>query len=220
MKLISSKRGIIITIFSFFTLVSLANGYSYEEEKIVIDNFTFTPFLTNIKANELILVAQTDPSSQISTSKTESDIAVPLGERLKAMDEASQNNGKIKPGKTYLSDVSHLKTGRYETIVTDGNNEEVKKQEDSESRKKIITVLAVSIVVVGSGYIFFVLWEGKKEKNIRDNGKANPKSAKTSQIITELEKIQNLKQEGVINKKEYKKLKKLILNDILPPENL
>lgn len=75
-----------------------------------------------------------------------------LSDRLAAMSNVSQNNGKIKPGKTYLSDISHLKTGRYDTVVIDGNNEEAWAN-DQTWGSKMVSGVGKGIVLTGTTFL-------------------------------------------------------------------
>jgi hypothetical protein len=112
---------------------------------------------------------------------------------------------EIKPGKTYLSDVEGDLTGEYETVVYGADNDA------ANSNKKIMPLIFIIIIIVLVVWIFI---QSKNNKTTYPIEKEATKVFEPSKTLSELEKLQSLRQTGVITEEEFENLKKNILNNI------
>ncbi len=111
---------------------------------------------------------------------------------------------EIRPGKTYLHDVKEDLTGEYKTVVYGANNE------NSNSNQAIIPLIIVIAIIV---LFFLIIIKSKSNTGTDQIEKEATIVFKPSEILTELEKLQSLRQTGVITEEEFNKLKKKILNN-------
>jgi hypothetical protein len=102
------------------------------------------------------------------------------------------NPNDVDPGKTYLSDVERA------------NND------NGSSNKGVISLIAFITIII---LIIWIFIQSKSNRIIYPIEKEVTKVFEPSKILTELEKLQSLRQAGVITEEEFEGLKKKILNN-------
>jgi hypothetical protein len=113
---------------------------------------------------------------------------------------------EIRPGKTYLPDVEGDLTGEHKTVVYGADN-------DAASNKELMPLIFIIIIIVLVVWIFI---QSKNNKTTYSIEKEATEVFEPSKIFSELEKLQSLRQAGVITEEEFEDLKKNILNNTKP----
>jgi hypothetical protein len=113
----------------------------------------------------------------------------------------------IEPGKTRLSDVEGDLTGEHETVVYGADNDA------ANSNKEMMPLIFIIIIIVLVVWIFI---QSKNNKTTYSIEKEATEVFEPSKILSELEKLQSLRQTGVITEEEFEDLKKNILNNTTP----
>jgi hypothetical protein len=189
----------------FLTLFFLQNIFSQEvnanEERKSPVNQAGQPYVRGPITPNVGSIKQLDLDYANPESKPKKELT--QDERINLLNSQIDPN-EIKPGKTYLSDVEGDLTGEHETVVYGADNDA------ANSNKKIMPLIFIIIIIVLVVWIFI---QSKNNKTTYPIEKEATKVFEPSKILSELEKLQSLRQTGVITEEEFENLKKNILNN-------
>jgi hypothetical protein len=189
----------------FLTLFFLQNIFSQEvnvnEERKSPVNQAGQPYVRGPITPNVGSIKQLDLDYANPESKPKKELT--QDERINLLNSQIDPN-EIKPGKTYLSDVEGDLTGEHEKVVYGADNDA------ANSNKKIMPLIFIIIIIVLVVWIFI---QSKNNKTIYPIEKEATKVFEPSKILSELEKLQSLRQTGVITEEEFENLKKNILNN-------
>ncbi len=193
-----------LTIFAI-TLFFLQNIFSQQlnvnEESKPHVNQAGEPFVRGPLTPNVGKIDTSPSSTGFQGQRTEEPLTP---DEMINMQNQQLDPNEIRPGKTYLHDVQEDLTGAHETVVYGGNNE------NSNSNQAIIPLIIVITIIV---LFVLIIIKSKSNTGTDQIEKEATIVFEPSKILTELEKLQSLRQTGVITEEEFNKLKKKILNN-------
>jgi hypothetical protein len=196
------KINISIFVFSFFFLQNIfSQEVNVNEERKSPVNQAGQPFVRGPITPNVGSIKQLDLDHANPESKPKKELT--QDERINLLNSQIDPN-EIKPGKTFLTDVNGDLTGEHETVVYGADNDA------ANSNKKIMPLIFFIIIIVLVVWIFI---QSKNNKTTYPIEKEATKVFDPSKTLSELEKLQSLRQTGVITEEEFENLKKNILNN-------
>ena len=196
------KANILIILLTLFFLQTIfSQEVNVNEERKSPVNQAGQPYVRGPMTPNVGSIKQLDLDYANPESKPKKELTP--DERLNLLNSQIDPN-EIKPGKTYLSDVEGDLTGEHETVVYGADND------DANSNQDVMPLIFIIAIIVLLIWIFI---QSKNNKTIYPIEKVVTKVFEPSKILVELEKLQSLRQTGVITEEEFENLKKNILNN-------
>ena len=196
------KANILIILLTLFFLQTIfSQEVNVNEERKSPVNQAGQPYVRGPMTPNVGSIKQIDLDYANPESKPKKELTP--DERLNLLNSQIDPN-EIKPGKTYLSDVEGDLTGEHETVVYGADND------DANSNQDVMPLIFIIAIIVLLIWIFI---QSKNNKTIYPIEKVVTKVFEPSKILAELEKLQSLRQTGVITEEEFENLKKNILNN-------
>ena len=160
-----------------------------EESKVPVNHYG-QPFVRGPITPDVGSIKQLDLDYANPESKPKKELT--RDERMEIL-SSQVNPNEVKPDKTYLKDV--------EADLMGTNN-----NENGISNQNVIIIVVIAFIVLILG-IFIMA-----NNNTLTSEKVVTKVIDSSKILAELEKLQSLRQSGIITEEEFENLKKNILN--------